>query len=121
VLYLRTVCKGLGQTVEQFYSNLVLTNHLTGSLPGTELLLTTDEMKFTFFNGMPSAWLEKFKSTGKSIHNEPTSEVLAYMHNREGESNLKQMKQMLLNSIKSTLAATMHKRAKVTLETDLPV
>ena len=94
ILWMRTVQKGPGMTTEMFDSNLRLTNNLTDWLPGTQLILTEDELKATFFNGMPHAWKAQHQAAGKSSQTETHVAILAYMRCQERESDLKSRRNM---------------------------
>ena len=95
ILYLRNVIKGPSTTVEEFQSNLILCNQLTDWLPGTAPVLTKDELRLTFFNGMPHLWITKFKESGQNVQKTRLQVILAYMRNCQKESNAKALKNML--------------------------
>jgi hypothetical protein len=95
VLHLRTITKGPDVTVEEFESNLHLCNQLTDWLPGPTPILSSEELKETFFNGMPHSWSTKFRESGQNQHNVTSQVTLACMRNCQKESNAKQTKNVL--------------------------
>jgi hypothetical protein len=67
ILWMRTVAKGPGVPTEVFDSNLCLTDTLADWwLLRTNAILTEEELKTTFFNGMPATWKTACRSAGKN-------------------------------------------------------
>jgi hypothetical protein len=81
--------------VKKFESNLHLCNQLTDWLPGPTPILSADELKQTFFNGMPHSWTTKFQESGQNQHHVTSQDMLACMRNCQKESNTEQIKNML--------------------------
>jgi hypothetical protein len=94
ILWMRTVQKGPNMTSELFDSNLRLTNDLTDWLPGNKDILTEDELKTTFFNGMPHAWKAQYRAAGLNAEEATHASILAYMRGAERESNNKASRNM---------------------------
>ena len=84
VLFMRTVKKEPTITVEQFESNILLTNALTNWLPGDTPILTDNEIKHTFFNGMPVTWREKYRAANMNPSTDTFTNILSYMRTCEG-------------------------------------
>ena len=88
--YLRTVKKGVSQTCELFEANLAHCNKLTAWLPGQSPILTENELKNIFYNGMPQAWLSTFSASAQTVDGISYSALMSYMRGREKDANKKQ-------------------------------
>jgi hypothetical protein len=89
IIWMRTVKKEPSTTVEQFESNLLLTNQLTEWLPGNSPVLNADEIKNTFFNGMPIKWKSAYRAANLNANTDTFNSILSYMRTCEKESNNK--------------------------------
>jgi hypothetical protein len=92
---MRTVAKGPGVLTEVFDSNLHLANALADWLPGTNAILTEEELKTTFFNGMPATWKTTHRSVRKNHQVETHTSILACMRGSERELALKAQRNAL--------------------------
>jgi hypothetical protein len=90
ILWMRTVAKGPGVPTKVFDSNLCLTDALADWwLLRTNAILTEEELKTTFVNGMPATWKTACHSAGKNCQVKTHTLILACMRGSERESDLK--------------------------------
>jgi hypothetical protein len=67
--YIRTSAKPRKMDVQTYYSRLRELNNHVNWLPGNDLPLTEDQLHQAFFDGMPTAWKERFQNAGRSVRN----------------------------------------------------
>jgi hypothetical protein len=86
---LRSAHKPRVMSVQLFYYRLRELNDQAAWLPGDQALLTDEELKQAFFDGMPTVWKEKFVNSGKTIRHEKEVDVLRYF--RQQQSNAEKL------------------------------
>ena len=80
---LRQASKPREMSVHSFYSRLLELNAMVELLPGEEEPLTDIQIKKAFYDGMPSAWKEKFVASGTHLHQLTRNNVVRYFRELE--------------------------------------
>jgi hypothetical protein len=80
---LRSARKPRIMSVQLFYYRLRELNDQAAWLPGDAALLTDEDLKQAFYDGMPTAWKEKFLNSGKTVHHETEVDVLRHFRQQQ--------------------------------------
>jgi hypothetical protein len=73
--YIRSVAKPCKMDVQTYYIRLHELNCQVDWLPGNDFPLTEDQLHQAFFDGMPTAWKERYKNTGRCVHTTPQAKL----------------------------------------------
>ncbi|KAL3930781.1 MAG: hypothetical protein SGARI_004385 [Bacillariaceae sp.] len=75
--------------VQAFYYRLMELNNALVLLPGAQQPLTNDQLKQSFYDGMPAKWKERFVNSGAIFDDLSRPEIIRYMRNQEKQAQLK--------------------------------
>jgi len=84
--------KPISLHVQSFFYHLRELNQYMSWMPGTEPLLTQDQLRQAFYDAMPTTWKDRFQSAGHSVTTLTMAQVVRYFRQQEKNSMLRQLK-----------------------------
>jgi hypothetical protein len=98
---LRTDKKPRDMGVQAFWYRLRELNKQIEWLPGSEPVLTDDQIKQAFYDAMPETWKDRYVYSGSSFEGSTMAQVVKYFRDQESNANKRQQENEKFQKSKS--------------------